>query len=595
MNSVLQPLRAGLDRWSALIRLLWSAARWRAVVLAVCAALGGLAPVGVILATGRVVAELPGATHAGLGSAPGRALLGAIAGLLLAAAVLDAFADWLVLDVTARCDTAFAELVAEALIAPPLLSELETETYRARLAGIEQAEQTKLILGLVPDLRIMIGLRVTGLASLAVLLSFRWWAAPVLLAAWIVVNRQFTAWIGSGGLLLPDRGSAGLREARYLLGLVVDGAGSAEARFLGLGPWLVARHREAWTGAMRGLWRARGRGSRSMLIGLTLVALAHALVLGALAAALVGSGLSAASALVLAQAVLGSAMLGPVGKPQWTAARAGACARLLFDLRRDAFAAGPHPDDATDPPSPDPEAAIMLDRVAFRYPGSDRPVLRDVSLRIPQGQSVAIVGANGAGKSTLAKLLCGLYEPDTGRIRLAGRPAAVFQDFVRYPVGLLENVLLGADGPQDAELARRALTEAGGGRLLDSPASRTPAEDGTEPGLSGGQWQTVALARALAAVRAGARLLVLDEPAAHLDVRAESALFERFLARSADVTSVLITHRLASVRGVDRIIVLDQGTVIEDGTHEQLMAAHGRYHEMFSLQAERFAEQVATS
>ena len=227
-----------------------------------------------------------------------------------------------------------------------------------------------------------------------------------------------------------------------------------------------------------------------------------------------------------------------------------------------------------------------------------------LELAIPAGQSVAIVGENGAGKSTLIKLLCGLYEPDLGLIELAGRrPAAarhrigvIFQNFVHYELSLRANVGFGDLTHAGNEAAMsRALTDAGAGELLRSlPDGWDTVLSAGYPGgreLSGGQWQKIALARALAAVHGGAGLLILDEPAASLDVRAEAELFDRFLEVTAGVTTILVTHRLASVRRADRIVVMVGGRVVEDGCHQELIAAGGRYAAMFALQAERFADR----
>jgi ABC-type multidrug transport system fused ATPase/permease subunit len=224
-------------------------------------------------------------------------------------------------------------------------------------------------------------------------------------------------------------------------------------------------------------------------------------------------------------------------------------------------------------------------------------VLEHLDLTIPAGTSLAIVGQNGAGKTTLAKLLCRLYDPQSGAIEIDGvnlrdldvdswrsRVTAVFQDFTRFELPLRDNVAP-AGAPDD--MIRHALAEAGAGRLarLDTVLARG-YDDGTE--LSGGQWQRVALARALCAVAGGARLVLLDEPTAQLDVRGEVAIFDRILEATRHCTTILISHRFSTVRHADRICVLEHGRVVELGTHDELMARGGRYRTMFELQAQRF-------
>ena len=233
----------------------------------------------------------------------------------------------------------------------------------------------------------------------------------------------------------------------------------------------------------------------------------------------------------------------------------------------------------------------------FAYPTRGEPVLEGFDLTIPAGSSLAIVGQNGAGKTTLAKLLCRLYDPQAGAIEVDGvdlreldldawrsRLAAVFQDFIRFELPLRDNVAP-AGAPDD--VIRAALADAGAAGLadLDTVLARG-YEGGTE--LSGGQWQRVALARALCAVRLGAGVVLLDEPTAQLDVRGEAEIFDRILAATRHTTTILISHRFSTVRHADRICVLEGGRVVELGTHDELMAAGGRYRTMFDLQASRF-------
>jgi ABC-type multidrug transport system fused ATPase/permease subunit len=248
-----------------------------------------------------------------------------------------------------------------------------------------------------------------------------------------------------------------------------------------------------------------------------------------------------------------------------------------------------------------PAHEIRLRDVTFAYPGSDaaagRPVLEHFDLTIPAGSSLAIVGQNGAGKTTIAKLLCRLYDPQSGSIEADGidlrefdlaswrsRVTAVFQDFVRYELPLRDNV---APAGAPDEVVQAALESAGAVNLaaLDTVLARG-YDGGTD--LSGGQWQRIALARALAAVKLGAGVVLLDEPTAQLDVRGEAEIFDRLLAATRHCTTILISHRFSTVRHADRICVLEHGRAVELGTHDELMALGGRYRTMFDLQAQRF-------
>lgn len=224
--------------------------------------------------------------------------------------------------------------------------------------------------------------------------------------------------------------------------------------------------------------------------------------------------------------------------------------------------------------------------------------LHDATMEVRKAEIVALVGSNGAGKTTLAKLLCRLYDPQSGAIEVDGvdlrelsleswraRIAAVFQDFIRFELPLRDNVAP-SGASDEAVLRSLQAAEAVGLAGLDTVLARG-YRGGTD--LSGGQWQRVALARALCAVHTGAGLVVLDEPTAQLDVRGEAAIFNRILAATRRCTTILISHRFSTVRHADRICVLEHGRLVELGSHDELMARGGRYRTMFELQAQRFA------
>ena len=269
------------------------------------------------------------------------------------------------------------------------------------------------------------------------------------------------------------------------------------------------------------------------------------------------------------------------------------------------LALAPHVRSPAQPaPFPDPiRAGFVFEGVGYRYPGAERWALRGLDLTIRAGEAVALVGENGSGKTTLVKLLARLYDPTEGRILLDGcdlraydldalraRIGVIFQDFVRFDLTAGDNIAVGRIAAR--EDAMRITCAARSARAEDVVA-RLPAgygqrlgrrfEDGVD--LSGGEWQKIALARAY---MREAEVLILDEPTAALDARAEAEVFARFGDLAAGRTAVLISHRFASVRRADRIVVLEDGRVREAGSHNELVSTGGRYAELFALQAEGY-------
>src|SRR5579863_8918418 len=435
-----------------------------------------------------------------------------------------------------------------------------------------------------------------GLAQACVLFGFAWWAPLVLAGAWLS-----THWLLRESGVWKDRNTQEVRQAQrdadYAYRLAVDPPAAKEVRIFGLPDWVLERFLRSRRRLHKLQYEATRMRERSVLASLVLVLAANALVLWVLASAALDHRLSLGGLIVYASAAVGTSMIA-FGGLNWAldsaAAPVAAVARLKAAMgKAGTIAPGDRPADGM------PAHQIRFRDVTFAYPAApDRPVLDRLDLEIPAGSSLAIVGQNGAGKTTLAKLLCRLYDPQSGAIEVDGadlkdldleswrrRVTAVFQDFVRFELTLREN---GGPAGELDEVVNAALAEAGAGTLagLDTPLAKGYA-GGTE--LSGGQWQRVALARALAAVRLGAGLVLLDEPTAQLDVRGEAEIFERVLAATRSCTTILISHRFNTVRHVDRIAVVDGGTVVELGSHDELMALRGRYWRMFSLQAERFA------
>ena len=432
-----------------------------------------------------------------------------------------------------------------------------------------------------------------GVASALILARFSLWASILLVGAWVA-----THWLLRESAVWWDRNTepvrAAQRDADYAYRLAVDPPASRELRLFGLAGWTIDRFVARRTRLHDLQYAATRLREKPLIWSILLVTSANVLVFWLLASAAAAGRISLGEAVTYIQSAVGVSLIA-FGGFSWALDGASAPVAAVLRLEPAMRPAGElHSGVALATSAPARE--IRFRDVTFQYPGGS-PVLNHLDLTIPAGSSLAIVGQNGAGKTTLAKMLCRLYDPQSGTIEIDGvdlrefdivswrsRITAVFQDFMRLEMPLRDNVAP-AGAPDDVVLA--ALHSAGAADLggLDTILARGYTA-GTD--LSGGQWQRVALARALAAVSLGAGVVLLDEPTAQLDVRGEAEIFNRLLAATRHCTTILISHRFSTVRHADRICVLEHGRVIELGTHDKLMELAGRYRTMFDLQAQRF-------
>ena len=436
---------------------------------------------------------------------------------------------------------------------------------------------------------------VTGLASAAIVGAYHWWAGVALAGAWLATHyllRESGVWRDRN---TPEvRGAQ--RDAEYAYRLAVDPPASKELRLFGLAGWMLERFVQRRTRLHELQYLATRMRERPLAGSILLVLAANVAIFWSISSAAAAHQISLGEAVTFLQSAVGVSAIA-FGGLNWALDGASAPVAAVLRLRGATERAGKLP-SGKEAAEGKPAREIRLRDVTFAYSGG-APVLEHFDLTIPAGTSLAIVGQNGAGKTTIAKLLCRLYDPQEGTIEIdsvdlrdfdleswRSRITAVFQDFIRFELPMRDNV---APSGAPERLIYEALESAGAENLasLDRVLAKGYA-DGTD--LSGGQWQRVALARALLAVKTGAGVVLLDEPTAQLDVRGEAEIFERLLAATRHCTTILISHRFSTVRHADRICVLEQGHVVELGTHEELMALHGRYRTMFDLQAQRFQE-----
>lgn len=568
----------------------------------------GALPLLQTIFNGLLVGAIPTAINAGAGSpAAGRAmdLLIIVAGLLVASTVLDQANGLITAYLGPRFALEARRSVTDSISAPAGIAHLEEPALADEISFVLASEREWIWRAALDFGQRVFMSWAQGVGYVILLGSFVWWLPLVAAPAWIL-DWKNGADYAAGNLYGGQQAAAGVRRARYLKHVAAGPASAKETRAFGLADWTVDRFRRQWADAMQPVWDSNRRGL-STLVGASAAKIVGGVVIfWLLADAALAGRISLAALVIYAPAGLSLLQLGYFGDANTYFSQATNLTGRARDLERRLGSLDSAPGKA--PAQGMPRTEIRFDGVSFSYPGTSERILDGLDLRIEQGKSLAVVGDNGAGKTTLIKLLCRLYEPTGGRILVDGVPLAdldvgswrsrvgvIFQDFVRWELPLRDNLIFGAsDAEGDTELLEGALADAGGGDLLAEISDRwqTILSRGFEGGtdLSGGQWQKVALARALASVRRGAGLLVLDEPTASLDVRAEAAVFERLLAATRGVTTILVSHRFNTVRRADRIAVIADGRVVEEGSHAELMAAQGRYATMYRLQADRFLD-----
>ena len=587
--------------------LLWQAAPLLTLGAVAFIVAEGALPLLVVVAMGRVVALIPLAVVDGLSSAPGHRMLVALAeaGTAYALSLMRGPAeDALTAAATARVDALMQQRLVRAVCAPIGIAHLEDRAVLDQLASARGELLGGQPAGAPMALVSQLGDRLTGLLACVALATFRWWVGLEVLVVWMVIRKPL-----ADGLRRQARRSRSaaepLRRSWYLLGLAWRPQAAKEVRVFGLPDWIADRHRVEWLEGTQPAWDALGDLARRAWLAGAAVVVAYGVAAAELGLTAYHHEISLRTLATMLPMLPYSLSAGSISFSDISLEQLLSAVPDLDALTR-GLAAATDTASSGAPATGLPREGIRLEGLTFSYPGAAAPVIKDLNLELALGESLGLVGVNGAGKTTLVTLLARMRDPTGGRILADGKPldqlnarewqrqvAVVYQDYARLPLSAAENIgMFGQGHTPDPERLTRAAERAGALDVIESlprgwDTVLSPQFAGGVD-LSGGQWQRIALARALYAVETGAKVLVLDEPTAQLDVRGEAAFYDSFLELTAGVTSIVISHRFASVRRAHRIAVLDGGAITELGSHEELLAAEGVYAEMFRLQAERF-------
>jgi len=605
-----------LRRIGLLVGFAWRASRHRVLIVAGLLVVRGFLPTILIGVSGALVGAVPGAVRDGIGSDAGRRLVAftiVTSALFVVQQILAPISDALERALARRTDARIRQDAIEIFGGTPGIAHLEDPSLQDLALAAKGVTASDVTPGMgVMGIAVMIRRWLTLASTYVLTLRFGWQIPTLVLAAWLPTR----AWLRRDIMKVADVLMGKTRELRrslYFRDVSMQPGIAKEVRVFGITGWFMRRFDEEWFTGMRSVWRARNRALAPMIGFSLFVGAVYGVAIWLIGRDILAGDLGLEGLATLVPGLLSFAIAAEIDQNDLFLANALPAIELLSAAPA---RIGGHPSVVRaggGRVAPDaPSLSLRFEDVTFSYPGNPNPVYAGLTLDVPVGRSLAIVGPNGAGKTTLVKLLARLYDPTAGRVLVDGvdlrtldaaawqrRIGAIFQDFVQYPLTARENVALGAmgDAEIDDEVIRRAIALAGADTVVDGfpdglDTVLTRAFDaGIDP--SGGQWQRLALARALVAVEMGAGVLVLDEPTANLDVRAEAELFDRFLDLTRGLKTLLISHRFSTVRRADLIVVLDEGRITERGTHDELVALGGTYARMFEHQASRFRDDAA--